>query len=141
MVPLGLLLFTGIALVWDIIQICKTQKSFAIKAMAFEIIFFCVMGFLFTINTIRFLRGGVHLLFERETNKVQITGVIERTGEIDYYSGAKYGIEQNHGSGETITIDGIEYFLVTYGELKEGDRVIAEVLPKSRFVLFINKTE
>ena len=139
--PLVFLLFTIIALIWDAIEVIKVQRPVCIKKCGAEIALFCICSFLFTINFIPLLRGGIYLLFERETDKTIVSGVIEETGEIDFYTGAKYGVEQNQGSGETITISGVKYYLVTYGDLKEGDSVTAEVLPKSRFVLSIMKNE
>ena len=139
--PLGFLVFTVALIVCVILNIFKMQKPIDIKKLVFEIITLCIFVNLFIINLAPLIRGGIYLLFEREADKTIVSGVIEETGEIDFYTGAKYGVEQNRGSGETITVNGVKYNLVTYGDLKEGDSVTAEVLPKSRFVLSIMKNE
>lgn len=76
------------------------------------------------------------LLFSILLN-IYISGTIDNTIELPSFGGAKYGVEQNHGYGEAIEIDGVRYFLVTFGEFKQGDQVVVKVLPKSRFILEI----
>ncbi len=142
-VPLALWIFTGIGVIYLIICLFGTIKGqgFTVKKILYEVaVLALILVPLFSINTIMLLRGGIFLLVEKESDKVTITGTIEETGEIDFYTGYKYEVDQNRGSGETITVDGVKYYLVTYGDLKSGDTVTLEVLPKSKLILSIWKT-
>lgn len=78
-------------------------------------------------------------MFEKETDIIEVSGVIEDTIEIDALTGCKYGTENNHGRGEALIVNGKKYYLTTYGDLKVGDKVILKVLPRSRFVIEIQK--
>ena len=60
---------------------------------------------------------------------------IEDTFEIPFFGGMKYDVDQNNGYGEGIVIDGTKYYLMTYGDYKEGDVVTIKVLPKSKLIL------
>lgn len=102
-------------------------------------IFIVLFLFLVTINSIHLLRGGIYLLFENEADTIKITGVIEKTIEIDAITGSKYNVDNNFGRGEAIVVNGNKYYIMSYGDLKEGDQVILEVLPRSKFVLKIEK--
>ena len=118
-----------------------THVSFSafMKKSAKQCIFLFVCLFLVFINGINLFRGGFFLLIEKEDDAVEISGVIEKTIEIDALTGSKYGTENNYGRGEGLLINGEKYYLTTYGNLKPGDKIIAKVLPKSRFVLEIEK--
>ena len=140
-VPLCLLVFSILLLVLDVIGILKNKQASTPKSIVVEVVFLFIFVFLIVVNLAPLIRGGIYLLSEKESDKTQISGVIEETGEIGFYTGQKYGVEQNLGSGETITIDGIKYYLVTYGDYREGDVVTLEVLPRSKFVLSIYKKE
>jgi len=140
-VPIILAAISVVLLVINIASIIKMERPLILKKCVFQIVAVCLYVYLIIINLTPLLRGGVHLLYEKEENKTQISGMVEETGEVDFITGAKYGVEQNRGSGESITIQGIKYYLVTYGDLKIGDSVTAEVLPKSKFVLSITKNK
>ena len=72
------------------------------------------MTVLIGINIIPLARGGVHMLYEKEKDAVEIVGEIEYTLELPSLGGNKYGVEQNHRYGEGIVIDGTKYYLMTY---------------------------
>ena len=61
--------------------------------------------------------------------------------EIDSYTGQKYGTENNHGYGEIIVVNGEKYYLTTYGDFGVGDDVILDVLPRSGFVLKMERAD
>ena len=144
-VPIWFLLVFGIPfLVIGIIHSIKTikaiirkQYSFSLKNCVGTLFMLCIWGFMFVTNASQLLRGGIFLLFEKESDTILLSGVIEETGEMRHYFGGDYDVEQNHGYGETITINGTKYYLQTYGDCKIGDVVTIEVLPKSKFVLSI----
>ncbi len=100
-----------------------------------------IMSVILSANVIKLARGGIFLLEENPEDSIHITGEIEKCVEIDSFTGAKYGVEENNGYGEGIVVNGFTYWLTTYKDLKEGDYISAEVLPKSRFVLKWEKQE
>lgn len=56
--------------------------------------------FLLIINLIPLFRGGIYLLYENETDQIQVSGKIEDTIEINSLTGAKYHTENNNGNGD-----------------------------------------
>lgn len=111
-------------------------KDFLLKNVKI-IFFFILVAFLISINVVPLVRGGIYLFSEKESDTVEINGVIEDTFELSWFGGAKYGVKQNHGNGEGIIINGTKYYLVTYGELKQRDNVSIILLPKSKLILEI----
>ena len=81
------------------------------------------------------------MLYENQQHAIHISGFIENTDEIDAFTGSKYSVEQNNGNGVSIVVNGVKYYLMTFGDLKTGDYVSLEVLPKSGFILSFEKIE
>ena len=98
-----------------------------------------VMTFLLTISTVHLLRGGIHLIYENQTDAVSMSGYVEDIDEIAPVVGSKYDAEQNNGRGVSIVVDGVKYHLMEYGDLEIGDYVVFDVLPKSKFILKLEK--
>ena len=122
-VPLILILFCLIFMVKVIITMI-TKGTFDglasfIKTNAFRMLALTIFVFLITINSIHLSRGGIYLLFEDEQQSIQINGVIEQTYRIDSLTGSKYDVEQNHGRGEVIVVNGKKYYLMTFGDLRK----------------------
>ena len=136
-VPLCLALFCLIFFISFLVSILKEggkpapPLKKAISYIPFILIPLCLM----IINLFPLFRGGIHLLYEKETDQIQVSGKIEETMEIDSYTGAKYDTENNHGNGEIIVVNGEKYYLTTYGDFGVGDDVVLNVLPRSGFVL------
>ena len=142
LVCLGLLLFCMVMLTVFIMGYVRyfrndtTERSFGV--IAEMILILVVLLFMMSINFMPLLRGGIYLLSEKENDAIEVTGEIESTFELSFIGGMKYsdyGIMQNRGSGEGIVIEGTKYYLMTYGDFKEGDKVTIKVLPKSKLVL------
>ena len=104
------------------------------RMISFLLIFFAVA----TPNLIQLLRGGAFLLFEREKDAVVIEGYVEERQDLSFYSGYRYNYDQNNGNGQMIQVNGEKYYLMTYGNLKDGDYVWIKILPKSRLILEIH---
>lgn len=142
-VPLILSLFCAFCMakagryMWK--KLSTTPFRQCIKEIAISGIAIVLLIFLTAVNLINLSRGGMYLLFEKETDIIEVSGVIEDTIEIDAWTGCKYGTENNHGRGEALIVNGEKYYLTTYGDLKVGDKVILKVLPRSKFVLEIQK--
>ena len=89
--------------------------------------------------------GGIYLIKETEADAVQMQGYITRMEELgdfslpiiecDYYENPKYG----DPNGYEFTINGIQCTAPTNGSLKVGDYVEVEYLPKSGYILYIDK--
>ena len=142
-VPILLILFVGFLMFKVAGPVIKkfsfVRFSSFIKKDIQRCLFLLICLFLISVNSINLFRGGIFLLIEKEEDAVEISGVIEKTIEIDALTGSKYETENNHGRGEALIIDGRKYYLTTYGDLKIGDEVTAKVLPKSGFVLEIRR--
>ena len=141
-VPLSLFLFCGALFVYSFVSILKGEPITNLPDRFGIVLLPLVACFLMIINAAHLSRGGLHLLFERESDQVQIEGIIEETIEIGSLGGSKYGAKyNNHGRGEAIIVNGEEYFLISYGELKVDDPIRLSVLPKSHFVLSLYKSD
>ena len=91
--------------------------------------------------------GGIYLLEEKETDAVKMQGYISEIKEFsdfsipiiecDYYENMKYG----DPNGYEFTINGIQCTAPVKGLLKSGDYVSVTYLPKSRYILYIDKVE
>ena len=144
-IPIILILFIGLLMVkigWNLFKKFSTINFYqCVKENIPQCIFLIGCLFLIAINSIHLFRGGIYLLTEKESDVININGTIEETIEIDFLTGSKYNVENNHGRGEAIVINGTRYYLTTYGDLKVGDNVSITVLPKSKFILEIQKTD
>ena len=91
--------------------------------------------------------GGVYLLDEQETHVVRDKGIILQIKgtdtysfpiiECDYDKNAKWG----DPTGYEFTINNIHCMAPVKGDLKVGDYVEVEYLPKSGYILYINRVE
>lgn len=102
-------------------------------------LYFCIPVCLLVINLIVLSRGGIWLLYEKETDNIRINGTIEKIENIDAVTGAKYQTTDNNGNGKIIFINSQKYYLMTTGNLKAGSNVVAKVLPRSHFILSIEE--
>ena len=137
LIPLLLMLFLFLWFGAGIISFIKGRRTTGVTNYTKLIVLLAIFFGLFSINAIHISRGGYYLLFEKETDQIQIDGIIENMLETDFYTGAKYDVENNKGSGEAIIVNGEKYYLMTYGNFKSGDHVLLSVLPQSHFVLKI----
>ena len=131
------LLLSILVNIYKILLAVKKGSELPQDEIVKNVIGIAIVVILIVLNAIPLIRGGVFLICERENDAITVSGTIDNTVELPSFGGAKYGVEQNHGHGEAIVIDGVRYFLVTFGEFKQGDQVLVKVLPKSRFILEI----
>lgn len=135
--PLGFCLFDFLIFLNILFDLFGKKKN---NNKAGNIIGLISTCFLFTISAIHLSRGGIYLLFEDESDQIEIKGIVEETIEIDAWTSPKYdGEEQynNYGRGEALVVNGVKYYLIEYGNIKVGDYVHMLVLPRSHFVLEI----
>lgn len=134
-VPLIFSFFMGFALLRLLAYSVKHFKCFSVTECGKVVFGCCIVIPLLVINIVPLLRGGIFLLFEKETDKELIYGVVESITEIPYFLGAKYDAENANCPGESIVVNGNQYYLTYSFDLQPGDAVSLYVLPKSGFVL------
>lgn len=101
-----------------------------------------VLFFLFIVNAVWFFEGGVWLFREKEKDAVAFSGIVEDVVPGNLFGKRYTGVYENwrnYGKCETVVLDGKPYRIMSYGNLRPGDSVCAKVLPKSKFVLLLNK--
>lgn len=98
-----------------------------------------VCSFFLYMNIGRLLHGGIHLIYERESNAVELQGNIVEIKELGRYSFPELKTEYGYGetNGVQLLIDGVECTAVTRGELVVGDNVTVIFLPQSGYILSI----
>lgn len=136
-VPLLLLLFATSLFAFFLVQFLKYRLSHSAGVPLGTIVGIVISLFLIIVNIIPLARGGIYLVTEKETDAIQLSGKIEQTIEIGFVGGAKYGVDNNHGYGEGIVVNGEMYYVTTYYDYEIGDDIVFWALPKSRFVLLI----
>ena len=141
-VPALLTLFALALLIFSLIlsfsRMKKSKNRLTSSDIFWLILLLLAFVHLMIPQIIKLSRGGFFLLFEREEDAVVIEGIIEERQELSWFTGYQYGCEQNEGNGEAIIVDGKQYYLMTYGNLQDGDFVSAKVLPNSRLILEIH---
>ncbi len=115
----------------------KKCKNLTLKELIKYIVGLLVSITLISVNLIPLIRGGIFLIAEKEEDAIKIEGVIEELHELSSFGGYKYNFEQNNG--ESIVLNGVKYYLMTYDKLQVGDNVLIRVLPKSRLILEIRR--
>lgn len=99
--------------------------------------------YLITTNVQTLVRGGIYLCSEKESDAVTAQGIVEEVEECDNSYHQKYGRSATHNGatsfGVKIIMEGNCYYAITSGSLQPGDKGIITYLPKSRFVLRIDK--
>ncbi len=135
-------LVAGIAAVVSIIKEFRTKHFRSIQYVLIEILkdimIVGIVANMLAVSFIPLMRGGIHLLYEKERDAVEITGEIEEVYDLPFYGGGKY-YDENHvhrGYGKVLVIDGTKYYFM-YGDFNKGDTVSIKVLPKSKKILEI----
>ena len=98
-----------------------------------------VCAFFLCTSVGRLLHGGIHLVYERESNVVEFQGEILEIKELGRCSFPELKSEYGHDekNGVLFVIDGVECTAVTRGTLEVGDNVTVSYLPQSGYVLSI----
>ena len=115
------------------VSIIIQEKSFSRDMIKFLLVVL-VCGFFLSMNVGRLLHGGIYLIYESESDAVELQGEILEIKELGRYSFPKLNTEYGHSvtaNGVQLVIDGIECTAVTRGTLEVGDKVTVTFLPKS----------
>ena len=130
--------FSLIAILINIILLIKNNGYIKFdKRIIGYLVSIILLVFLFSLGAAPF-KHGRHLITEKETDKINVIGevdCIKKTYGINKYS---YNNDVN-SFARHISIDGEVYYIMCIGDIKIGDKVEVECLPKSKVILSINK--
>jgi len=99
-----------------------------------------ILSLVIIFSSVHILRNGsVFLPLEKELEAECVGGVIEKTEEMSFLKRGYPDIENNSGLGESLIINDKRYYVMTYGNYRIGDKVRVFFLPKSKYVLKIEK--
>lgn len=102
-----------------------------------------VCVFFLCMNLGRLFHGGICLIWERETDAVDVYGVITEIKDLGRF--AFPNMESDYGysdkNGVQFTIDGTKCTAISKGEFVVGDYVAVSYLPESGYVLSISNCE
>lgn len=89
----------------------------------------------------RLMHGGIHLLYERESDAIMVQGEIEKIDNLNILAFPNLDCTYTDGNthGVQITLKGVCYTAIEKGTLKIGDNVKINYLPQSGFILHIEK--
>lgn len=132
-----IMLFSTIAILVDTIIFVKNSTQFKFdKNLLRYIIGVALLIFFFSIGFSPF-RHGVHLVKEKEIDKIQCVGEITDFKKV--YGNNKYVYNGQNTFAYYVFIDNEKYYIMYTGDLKIGDVVAFEYLPKSRIILNIEE--
>lgn len=139
--PISVSLFMLPILVFAVLHLTTgiIHREISSRDVAGFLLAVLVCGFFLCMNVGRLLHGGIHLIYERESDAVEFQGNILEINELGRYSFPELESEYGHGdkNGIQILIDGVECTAIARGELAVGDNVTISYLPRSRYVLSI----
>ena len=100
-------------------------------------------GIFVCIGAGRLMHGGIHLIYERESDAALVQGQIESIEELDIFAFPNLDCKYTDGNthGVQITINGIHFLAIEKGTLDIGDNVVMKYLPQSRYVLHVEKVD
>ena len=117
------------------------QQKLSTRDVINSLLAVLVCGFFLCMNVGRLSYGGIHLIYERESNVVELQGEITQIKELSRYSFPELKSEYGYGetNGVQFSIDGIVCTAPTRGTLEVGDNVVVAILPQSRYILSITQ--
>ena len=80
-------------------------------------------------------RGGYHLLYEKESEAVSVTGAVSCISACPSTHGMKYRTDKGTSFGYEIKINDISYIIMDSAGIVKGDIVELMVLPRSNLIL------
>ena len=130
--PIGIVLFCimliiSMIVLYFVIGYKKDQRSLLQLYVSFAI------PILLIIPSLIYLSSGYHLLSENEQDYIIYTGeIIEINVPI---KSPRYYYDGEAVSASIITVDDLELYFMTSGNLQIGDTITVKYLPKSTYVL------
>lgn len=91
----------------------------------------------------QFISSGVYLMFEQESDAVEIVGVIDEIYSMNdlEFPRLKSNYDKGTENGVCFVIDGVRCKAIRCGDFKVGDQVKVRYLPQSTFVLSIQSVQ
>ena len=102
-------------------------------------ILFSLLLIIINVNILR--NGGFYLSMEKEWEAKQTGGIIEDVKEVSLVNKGYPDNDNHYSRGTVVIVEGQRFYMMTSGNLKIGDRVIVKYLPKSKYVLEIEKSD
>ena len=130
-----------IACIYYIIRVLLKNK------LTMEIFSKCILGmftggfFLWLDGRQLFFHGGIHLLYEKETDVMEIHGNITEMVELDKFYFPVLKSSDGNSNGIEFTVNNVQCKAIEKGSLEIGDYVIVKYLPKSGYILYIAETD
>ena len=129
--------FSLIAILINIILLIKNNGYIKFdKRIIKYLVSIIVLAFFFSLGAAPF-KHGRHLITEKETDKINVIGEVDRIKKT--YGINKYSYNDVNSFARHISIDGEVYYIMYIGDIKIGDKVEVEYLPKSKVILSINE--
>lgn len=127
-------------LVHIIYVVLHNQTRQAVNFVRFFSLLFLSFAF-FCVGAGRLMHGGIHLLYERESDAIFVQGETEKIDHLNMLTFPNLDCTYTDGNthGVHITLNGVCYTAIEKGTLKIGDNVIIEYLPQSGYILNIEK--
>ena len=132
------LLFLTTDILWCIRQILR--KKLTRDMVISSLLSILIVGFMLYLNAGILCNGGIYLLHEKESDAVEMRGDISAIRDAEEAEGYDF---PKFSSGPVIqcTINDIKCIAIDTGSLQVGDYVLVRYLPKSRYVLYIDKID
>ena len=86
-----------------------------------------------------FFHGGIHLLYEKEKDVMEIHGNITEMVEVDKFYFPVLKSSDGKSNGIEFTVDNVQCKAIEKGSLEIGDYVIVKYLPKSGYIYILPK--
>ena len=119
------------------------QKKWFSRNLVNLLLVVTICSIFLSMNIGRLSHGGIHLIYEREFDAVDIQGNIEEIRELGRYSFPELKTEYGYGdkNGVQFLIGGVECTAPTRGDIAVGDNVTVTFLPQSGYILSISLKE
>lgn len=117
------------------------NKTFDTTHLPVKILFCVALIALLVIMSGVLRLGGLHLITERPSHAVTITGTIEDVDILSSFEGPKYSTGSEASYGVRFTVNGVQCLSMAKGDFELGDTVSITYMPKSSFVLNMEHIE
>lgn len=117
------------------------QSGFSYRKLVHIVLALLVCGFFFLLNIGRLFHGGFYLVAERENDAVIMQGAISDINDLNRFSfpELKNVYRDGQPNGAQLVINGITCIAISSGDLEVGDFVTVTYLPRSKYILSIEK--
>lgn len=117
------------------------HNGFSYRKLVHIVLALLVCCFFFILNIGRLFHGGFYLVAEREHDAVKMQGTISDINDLNRFSfpELKNVYKDGQTNGAQLIINGITCIAISSGDLEVGDFVTVTYLPRSKYILSIEK--